>query len=138
MELEPIKRMPSSIGSPGSSMEARALHFFRLQVAPALSKHSRKDFWNIVVSQIGQQEPAVRHALSCISSLYEGLGDTCSTIVEPEKEIFAIKQYNMALGYVTAPGADKNIVLLTCLLFICIETMQSNRHTAIQHCRHGE
>lgn len=119
-------------------MEARSLEFFRLKVAPVLSKHSRKSFWEIVVSQVGQQEPAVRHALSCISSLYEGLGETYYSVLKPSQEKFAITQYNMALSHVTSPKADRNIVLLVCLLFICIEAMRSNKNAAIQHCRHGE
>lgn len=119
-------------------MENRALEYFRLQVAPVLSKHSRKNFWNIVVSQVGQQEPAVRHALSCISSLYEGLSDTSSSLLKSSQEIFAITQYNMALGHLTSPEVDQTIVLLVCLLFICIETMRDNKDMAIQHCRHGK
>lgn len=131
------RRTPSDIYSV-DSMETRALEFFRLQVAPALSKHSRKNFWNIVVAQVGQQEPAVRHALSCISSLYEGLGDRSPSLLKPSQERFAITQYNMALGHLTSPKVDQNIVLLVCLLFICIETMRNNKDMAIQHCRHGE
>lgn len=131
------RRTPSNIYSLGF-MENRALEFFRLQVAPVLSKHSRKKFWNVVVSQVGQQEPAVRHALSCISSLYEGLDGRSSSLLKTSQEKFAITQYNMALGYLTDPKVDQAIVLLVCLLFICIETIRGNKNMAIQHCRHGK
>lgn len=126
---------------PGStysvSSEARALEFFRLQVAPELSLRPYKDFWMTAVLQISHHEPAVHHALATISSLYEGLNDECSSSLRHPREIFAIKQYNMALKHVTAPGIDKNILLLVCLLFICVESLQSNRGMAIEHCRHG-
>jgi hypothetical protein len=117
--------------------EARALEFFRLQVAPFLSRHSSPHFWNTLVSQVGQQEPAVRHALVCISSLYEGLEETNQSPLATSRDRFAITQYNMALKKLTSETTDESIVLLVCLLFICIEMLQGNRTIAIQHCRHG-
>lgn len=118
-------------------MEARALEFFRLQVAPFLSRHSSKTFWNTLVFQVGQQEPAVRHAMICISSMYEGLGETDHSPLIRSRERFAITQYNMALKQLASAATDEKIVLLVCLLFICIEMLQGNKEVAIQHCRHG-
>ncbi|KAJ1303652.1 hypothetical protein OPQ81_008080 [Rhizoctonia solani] len=117
--------------------EGRALEFFRLQVAPVLSRHSSKDVWRELACQVGQQEPAVRHALVCISSLYEGLGDTSPGLLRASREKFALMQYNKALSLVTIPRVDQNVVLFVCLLFVTIETMQGNTEVALQHCRHG-
>lgn len=130
------RRVPSSFCN-WDDMEIRALDFFRLQAAPALSKHSSKNFWKCFVYQVGQQEPAVRHALACISCLFEDLDDRSSSILKSSRDRFAITQYNMALSHITSPKADKAIVLLVCLLFICIETMQKNKDMALQHCSHG-
>ncbi|ROW14988.1 hypothetical protein VPNG_03401 [Cytospora leucostoma] len=118
-------------------MEARALEYFRLHVAPVLSRHSSTHFWNILVSQVGRQEPAVRHALVCISSMYEGLGQSAHRPLVTSRERFAITQYNMSLSRLTSTVTDESIVLLVCLLFICIEMLQGNKDAAIQHCRHG-
>lgn len=119
------------------NLEARALEFFRLQVGPALSRHSSANFWTTLVLQISQQEPAVRHALACIGSTYEGLDETSLSPLKRSRERFALSQYNLALKHVASPGVDKSIVLVVCLLFICIESMQENRAMAIEHCRHG-
>lgn len=118
-------------------LEGRALEFFRQQVGPALSMHSSSSFWRTLVLQISQQEPAVRHALACIGSTYEGLDETLSSPLKRSRERFALNQYNLALKAVSSPNVDKNIVLLVCLLFICIESMQENKVMAIEHCRHG-
>lgn len=118
-------------------MEARALDFFRAQVAPVLSQHSSKQFWNILVSQVGQQEPAVRHALVCIGSIYEGLSDSNPNLLMASQETFAITQYNLALNKLISGASDTNMTLLVCLLFICIETLRGNKNMAIEHCRHG-
>lgn len=118
-------------------MEARALDFFRAQVAPVLSQHSSKQFWNILVSQVGQQQPAVRHALVCIGSMYEGLSDTNPKLLATSQEMFAITQYNLSLNKLISTASDKNMTLLVCLLFICIETLRGNKDMAIEHCRHG-
>ncbi|KAF3769807.1 hypothetical protein M406DRAFT_86615 [Cryphonectria parasitica EP155] len=117
--------------------ERRALEFFRLQVAPVLSRHSSGGVWKQLACQVGQQEPAVRHALACISSLYEGLSDTSSGFLRTSREKFALTQYNKALSLVAAPRVDQNIVLFVCLLFITIETILDNSDMGLQHCRHG-
>lgn len=79
----------------------------------------------------------MRHALVCISSMYEGLEETNHNSLAKSRDRFAITQYNMALNQLTSAAADESIVLLVCLLFICIEMLQGNRKIAIQHCRHG-
>lgn len=130
------RRNPSSICT-SNDMEARALDFFRAQVAPVLSQHSSKQFWNILVSQVGQSEPAVRHALVCIGSIYEGLSSTNPNLLTASQETFAITQYNLALNKLISAASDRNMTLLVCLLFICIETLRGNKNMAIEHCRHG-
>ncbi|KAK7736989.1 hypothetical protein SLS53_006745 [Cytospora paraplurivora] len=131
------RRAPHSICT-SDAMEARALEYFRLHVAPVLSRHSSTHFWNILVSQVGRQEPAVRHALVCISSMYEGLGQSDLRPIVASRGRFAITQYNMSLSRLTSTVTDESIVLLVCLLFICIEMLQGNKDAAIQHCRHEE
>lgn len=132
-----VRRNPST-NHTTNDMEARALDFFRAQVAPVLSRHSSKQFWNILVSQVGQQEPAVRHALVCIGSMYEGLSHTNpNRLLTTPQERFAITQYNLSLNKLISAGSDRNMTLLVCLLFICIETLRGNKDMAIEHCRHG-
>lgn len=117
--------------------EIRALDFFRDQVAPMLSRHSKKGFWGEFVCQVAHEQPAVRHSLVCISSLYEGLDDIAPGALSVSRENIALTQYNKALSLVVAPQVDNNIVLFVCLLFVTIEAMRGNKLVALQHCRHG-
>lgn len=130
------RRLPPSMASL-DDLEGRALDYFQRQVGPALALHSSSHFWRSLVLQISHHEPAVRHALACIGSTYEGLDDSLSGPLQRSRERFALNQYNLALKAVASPTVDKSIVLLVCLLFICIESMHENKTLAIQHCRHG-
>lgn len=91
------------------------------------------------MSQVAAAEPAVHHALAAISALYEGLAapPAAAAALERPRARFAISHYNRALGHLKDPHTDRNTVLLVCLLFICIEAMQGDKHMAIAHCRHG-
>lgn len=129
--------MPPSLHT-ADQLEARALDFFRLQVGPVLSMHSSGPFWRTLVLQISHREPAVRHALACIGATYEGLDDEAPlSPLTRSRERFALGQYNRAIRHASAPGLDRGVVLVVCLLFICIESMRENKAMAIQHCRHG-
>ncbi|KKY38839.1 putative c6 zinc finger domain protein [Diaporthe ampelina] len=69
--------------------------------------------------------------------MYEGLSDTSPNLLTTSQERFAITQYNLALNKLISAASDKNMTLLVCLLFICIETLRGNKDMAIEHCRHG-
>lgn len=133
-----LRRLPTTIHST-TEFEARAHAFFRAHVAPALATHSTPSFWRILVHQASAREPAVHHAVACISALYEDLlgAPANSLLLKEPRQRFALAQYNVALRHLTAPNADANVVLLVCLLFVCIEAMLGNKDMAIQHCRHG-
>lgn len=87
----------------------------------------------------------MHHALAAISTLYEGLllaeeRRRPGTTAAPASQQLVLTHYNRALGHLhkTPPHqTDRNVVLLVCLLFICIEAMQGDATMAIAHCRHG-
>ncbi|KAF5578418.1 FAD-binding protein [Fusarium pseudoanthophilum] len=117
-----------------NSKEVRSLSFFHHVVAPVLSGPFDGSFWTYFVVQMAQSEPAARHAVLAISSLFEGF--------EPAKESvsdeFAIMHYNKAISILTRdtkPCVDT--VLLVCMMFICIEFLRGNREAAITHASHG-
>ncbi|KAF5970599.1 FAD-binding protein [Fusarium bulbicola] len=117
-----------------NTKEIRSLSFFHHVVAPVLSGPFDGSFWTYFVVQMAQSEPAARHALLTISSLFESF--------EPAKESvadeFAIMHYNKAISILTRdtkPCVDT--VLLVCMMFICIEFLRGNREAAITHASHG-
>ncbi|KAH8883251.1 hypothetical protein GQ53DRAFT_798456 [Thozetella sp. PMI_491] len=125
-----------------SGREGRALEFFQHIVAPTFSTYPDPGFWGRVVQAAVHQEPAVRHAVLAISSLYEGLvaeqfGAYGSTFYRINPNQFALVQYNRSLSHLAAQSSDSTVVLLTCLLFVCIESLRANRTGMTEHTRHG-
>lgn len=81
-------------------------------------------------------EPAVRHTVLAISSLFESYG--LSPNVEPTFNRFAVLHYNRAINILvnhTAPSI--HLVLPVCVLFICIEFLRGNSEAAVIHASHG-
>ncbi|KZL66166.1 C6 zinc finger domain protein [Colletotrichum tofieldiae] len=127
----------------GHVAEIRALQYFYEVAGPVLSGAVDPYFWTHVVMQFSNFEPAVRHAVIAISSLYEQAQGTfeVGTAVRYtyDNQYLALHHYNAAIHELrTASTEDKQpVVLLVCVLFICIEIMRCNRKWALQHSRHG-
>ncbi|EQB49560.1 hypothetical protein CGLO_11110 [Colletotrichum gloeosporioides Cg-14] len=124
-----------------SQTEGRALQYFCETVGPFLSGTVDPYFWTHIVMQFSTFEPSVRHSLIAISNLYEQIEGSA----QPQRRLylqdqsFALQHYNAAINELKAiQTRDKQpIVLIVCVLFICIEFLQSNREAAVRHCKHG-
>ncbi|KAM5356687.1 hypothetical protein ACJ41O_003333 [Fusarium nematophilum] len=110
----------------------RALQFFCEIAGPCLSGPTDPYFWTHLVLQFGNSEPAVKHSIVAISLLYE---DETQQPEAPNHSL-ALRHYNAAIHELKIMD-NQPLVLLACLLFVCIEFLQSNREAAIQHCNHG-
>ncbi|RYP72949.1 hypothetical protein DL769_004349 [Monosporascus sp. CRB-8-3] len=86
--------------------------------------------------QFSQFQPAVRHSLVSISSLYEHVRYDSQSEPLLKDNKFALLHYNTAIRELKALDSEP-LVLLVCILFICIEFLQGNRQAAFQHCKHG-
>ncbi|KAL2675756.1 hypothetical protein Neosp_011947 [[Neocosmospora] mangrovei] len=89
--------------------------------------------------QFANFEPAVRHSIVAISSLYEQLPSGSPEGTGAQDQRLILTHYNAAireLKTMTAPEKQP-LVLLVCILFICIEFLQSNDEAALKHCKHG-
>lgn len=117
--------------------EKRAFSYFQHVAAPTLSGPLDSDFWTRVVLQLSSHEPAVRHAVLTIGTLYENF-QTCPHASWPESggSALASLHYDKAVQCLQSIG-DKSHLLLMCLLFTCIEFLRSNTQNAISHCRHA-
>lgn len=124
-----------------NSEESRALQFFCEIVGPNLPGATDPFFWTHLVIQFSRYEPAVRHSVIAISSLYE---DVRRAQESPfylrnkhlKNNALALRHYNAAIKELMVMD-NQGLVLLVCLLFICVEFLQSNRETALRHCAHG-
>ncbi|KAF5259929.1 hypothetical protein FOXYS1_9447 [Fusarium oxysporum] len=94
-----------------NTKEVRSLSFFHHVVAPVLSGPFDGSFWTYFVVQMAQSEPAARHAVLAISSLFESFEPTKESVADE----FAIMHYNKAISILThdtKPCIDT--VLLVC------------------------
>lgn len=126
---------------PGSREERQYVHIFCTQATHALSGFFPSDFWTRFLPQLSQRYPTVRHAVSAVGAVYgKELLPTESDAAEVEQ--FTLQQYNKAirsfLKQLTVPQtAGIDLILVTCLLFICLETLRSKSSRALDHIQSG-
>ncbi|KAI0836544.1 hypothetical protein F5Y06DRAFT_273718 [Hypoxylon sp. FL0890] len=116
--------------------ERRALQFFCQAAGPSLSGPMDPYFWTHLVMQFSTFEPAVRHSVVAISSLYEQMHSNPRSVQLLADNKLAICHYNSAIRELKSKE-NEPLVLLVCILFICVEFLLGNREAAIQHCKHG-
>jgi hypothetical protein len=126
-------RMFQSLDQPA---EGRALQFFCETAGPFLAGPLDSYFWTHLVLQFSGFEPAVRHSVVAISSLYEDFYCQGHPSRRLQDDTFALYHYNLAIESLRRLD-NEPLILLVCVLFVCIEFLQGNRDAAIQHCRHG-
>ncbi|TLS23308.1 uncharacterized protein PpBr36_05891, partial [Pyricularia pennisetigena] len=135
--------------------EKRSFHFFQHVTAPSLAGDLDANFWKVLVLQVCQTEPAVRHAVLAVSGLHEYLASKrgCSTLKnaghfkttelmssEPQHS-FALHQYNKAIACLIGQMKDTTsrplAPLLTCVLFVCLEFMHGKDKESLIHLEQG-
>lgn len=126
---------------PGSREERQYVHVFCTQATHALSGFFPSDFWTRFLPQLSQRYPAIRHAVSAVGAVY-GKQLLPANFDPAEVEQFTLQQYNKAIqsfiGQMNTPQTvDIDLVLVTCLLFICLETLQSKNIRALDHIQSG-
>lgn len=116
--------------------DVRALDFFSQVAGPALSGDFDDYFWTHLVGQLCHQEDAVRHAMVSISLLYEQQNQHSVQGEQQPHVKSALQHYNAAIRSLSTVR-EETVVLLTCILFVCVEFLLGNSQLAIDHCRHG-
>lgn len=126
-----------------SSSEKRSFHFFQDVTAPCLSGDFDGAFWRVLVLQICESEPAVKHAVLAVSSLHEIMvrGAAAPYVDITDKQQFALFQYNKAISCLLdrMPDVDSRplVPLLTCILFVFLEFMQLKDVESLIHLQQG-
>jgi hypothetical protein len=117
--------------------------FYLRNIAPKLSGYFHSDFWQVLIMQFSQSEPAIHHAVSAISAIHRGIDHTSSNadLSQNTWNQSALQHYNTAIKCVsTRMQQDPNsklIPLVVCLLFTCIEFLQGDAESAMIHMRSG-
>lgn len=130
---------------PGTREERQYVHVFCTQITRSLSGFFPSDFWDRFLPQLSQHNSTIRHAVVAVGAVYErkvqralmpAPGDSSPV------EHFELQQYNKAirnfLEQMSAPevvGVD--MMLITCVLFICLEMLRTNNLRAMDHVQGG-
>lgn len=123
--------------------EVRSYQFFRERTCSELSGYYDDSFWNSLILQVSVSHKPIRHALTAIGSLHESMDSVpAGNLYERSKTpyIFALQQFTKAIGELTNQGTSPlptEIVLLSCVLFICWENAQGNFDGAMEHLQNG-
>ncbi|KAJ6035647.1 uncharacterized protein N7446_010408 [Penicillium canescens] len=157
----PTPSMPTSLipspshtlsSSPNSGRrERRAFGYYFQHAAQYLSGGMDIDFWTGVAPQICRTEPAVWDAIIAISALFE-YPEQCldfTFLRHKQKDAHLLKQsqkealvwYSRSISSIHSQiergSADPYIALISCVLFICVETIQGRMEEALQLLRQG-
>lgn len=131
--------------------ERRAFEYYFQHVSQHLAGGMNVDFWTGVVPQICRSEPAVWDAMIAISTLYENptqfvhfhfLRDRRNkACLLSNAQQDALTWYSRSISSVSSQiqrgNADPYISLISCALFICVETIQGHMEQALELYRQG-
>lgn len=81
-------------------------------------------------------EPAVRHSVVAVGSLYEQIRHHRDMDSLLPDDNLVLSHYNAAIQHLKTMK-NESLVLLVCILFVCIEFLRGNRAAATEHCQHG-
>ncbi|KAE9364759.1 hypothetical protein N431DRAFT_431560 [Stipitochalara longipes BDJ] len=142
--LDPITRLPFSFPC-DDEQERRAFQYFFTKTSSEIAGFLPSDFWNKLVLQASHTDPAILHAVIALGSAHETYGGESPGHLRRgglARQYFALQQSNKAIGHlrahlsVGAPQSGES-VLLSCILFICLETFQGNHEAALAHLESG-
>lgn len=125
-----------------SNEERRAVEFFHHRAAPQLSGYFHSRFWSELVLQVANDEPAVRHAMIALSSIYES--DVYAHSGSPDAAVkrrdFGLESYNRAIRLLIADmsnGKSVRVPLITCVVFVCVDCLRRDIPIALKHIEGG-
>ncbi|KAJ5705163.1 hypothetical protein N7536_000852 [Penicillium majusculum] len=140
-----------SLSQNAGHRECRAFEYYFQHVSQHLAGGMNVDFWTGVVPQICRSEPAVWNAVIAISALYENpkqcmdfhfLRDRRNTAhLLNHAQQDALTWYSRSISSISSQiqrgSADPYIALISCALFICVETIQGHMEQALELYRQG-
>lgn len=117
------------------------LNFFRQSTSRQFACYFNRTFWNQIVHQVSEIQPAVRHAAISLAAFhwyYE------AESVDTKVQLFAMKQCNTAIAYLrgntvaSLPSRIRMEMILTCCLsLVALSFMQGDAKAATCHLQSG-
>ncbi|KAI9742209.1 MAG: hypothetical protein M1818_004109 [Claussenomyces sp. TS43310] len=104
------------------------------------------DLWEVLILQLCQSEPAIRHAVISLTALHEAEEINGMAIskdrLNDSRHRFAVQEYNGAIRHLNRKsqngGADLQVItLMACLVFIHIELLRGRYDEAVKHLQSG-
>ncbi|KAH8897135.1 hypothetical protein GQ53DRAFT_506415 [Thozetella sp. PMI_491] len=130
-------RQPQPIRALFSRREdARAVQFFFDEVARSFWAPHNSSFWSHHILKICSSEEAIRHSIIAVSSIYEECSSQGIASAQTGRSEFFLHHFNAAVRQLRVTK-DRYIVLVGCLIFVCIASIQRNREQANLHAKHG-
>ncbi|RHZ43043.1 Zn(II)2Cys6 transcription factor domain-containing protein [Aspergillus thermomutatus] len=142
----PLSLAPNSVWR-----ERRAFAHYSQYAASFIAGGLDIDFWGGVVPQVCRSEPAVWDAINAISALFESPDpsfdfvwlrrndNNCQSLRPSHSD--ALRWYARSLANMRSQidrgSADIRVALITCILFICIETLQGRVEEALRLYQQG-
>jgi hypothetical protein len=133
-----------SVDLAGDQEERRAFHFFRSNSVMALQGYFDSEFWSRLVLQASHTEPTIRHAVIALGSLHETTQNEDSAILKSGAayDKFALQQCNKAIANLNQELGIRGqqsieVLLMSCVIFVCFETLQGNYESALTHMESG-
>lgn len=128
----------------GSKEERRAFHFFRENSAAEFPGFFESTFWSQLVLQASHAEPSIKHAVIALGSLHETVRQDERSLSQNGRRCdpFALQQCNKAIGHLNQTihsngQHSKEMLLMSCAIFICFESLQGNYESALSHMQGG-
>jgi hypothetical protein len=129
----------------GLDGSVRYLEFYFHCALPMLASDFDNDFWSRTVLQLALAEPSVRHALIALGYLHStepgSMSHARSRFAGQQESGILLHHYNESikglLHRMGGPSYTPEIGLVTCLLFVCMEYLRGNHHTAFRHLTSG-
>ncbi|OAL31699.1 hypothetical protein AYO20_08092 [Fonsecaea nubica] len=119
----------------GTNEELRSLQHWLLLTSPVLAHYGPQgDFYTVLVPQLAQQSPAVKHMLVALSMTHEKF-HTGVVAATPTMTSQAVSHYIAAIAEIRNKNPPKLHVVIASLVAWVIELFQNNLPAAVVHLR---
>ena len=127
--------------------ECLALDYFRRQTAPNLHNSFPSIGWLQLTLQLSLREAPVLRAMAAVGGAHRArqiaLRSSLGVLMNSSQQHDSIRQYCRAIAELKtymdtpSPHVQVEIVVVTCILFVCFEVLQGADTTALAHLRTG-
>ena len=127
-------------GSFEDAESSRSFSYFWERTSSNLSGDLDQSFWKVFVLQFSNTQPAIKHMLLAIGSLHESLDLSSSTTGDDrigKLQLLAFEHHHAAIQLLKDSAEDLETALVSCILFICFETLQRDFVSTVSVLRSG-